>query len=85
MSNNTDQLTGKDEVELKPYTITEFNHDYYDIMQQLRDALICCETIEEKIKLRKAEFPSWNDKFCTWLTYKSKISQAYHAFERNKT
>lgn len=80
----TDALERK-EVELKPYSLTEFEHDYYNVMQNLRGALICCDTIQEKIRLRKAEFPSWNDKFCTLITYQSKISQSYHAFERNKT
>lgn len=70
--------------ELKSYTLTEFEHDYYNVMQQLRDALICCQTIEEKIKIRKAEFPSWNDKFCTLITHQGKISALYHSFARNK-
>lgn len=70
--------------EIKPYSLMEFEKDYHNVQEALRQALSHAEFIEEKIKLRPSEFPSWNDKFCTWLTYKGKISAMYHNFRNNK-
>lgn len=73
------------EQEPKPeYTLTEFEHDYHLMQIALREAYLISDMIEAKIKIRHATFPSWNDKFCVWLTYATKVKQAFHAMARGK-